>query len=115
MVVCTEIGLLGFMQLRHRKLILNTASVYLISNLDWPIHNAAKCKEFNGCNSFFPILNNHQIAFFLSLHNDEPPFVQSHTVLFQKFKQLIFSFKTRNASYKDTLSIWLSHACLSSP
>lgn len=43
MVVCDlEIGLLGFMQSSDiGKLILNTASVYLISNLDWPIHNAA--------------------------------------------------------------------------
>ena len=43
MVVCDlEIGLLAFMHTSDiEKLILSTASVYLISILEWPIHNAA--------------------------------------------------------------------------
>lgn len=55
-----------------------------------------------------------KLPFSPSLHKDDPPFVQTHTVLLQKFNQTNFLLLRPGNLCKGTCTILPSHACLSS-
>lgn len=72
------------------------------------------CKELNGCSSFFPVLSNHQIAFFylspqwwssLCSNSHCPP---------SKVQPTNFLLLRPGNLCKGTFTILPSHACLSS-